>query len=107
MKIIKGDNVKILLGKDTGRTGEVIHCFPKKNQVIVKGLNIFKKHVKASQNQSGGIIEKEAPFHVSKVALICPNCQKPTRVGYQVDKSNQKYRLCKKCHSIINKKSAK
>jgi len=101
MKIIKGDQVSVLLGKDKGRDGRVVICFPKKNKIIVKGINMFKKHVKASQNQSGGIVEREVPLHVSKVVLICPNCKKATRVGYQIDKSGQKYRICKKCHSII------
>ena len=104
MKIIKGDQVKILIGKDKGRMGQVLTCFPKKRKLIVKGLNIFKKHVKSSQNQPGGIIEKESALFVSKVILICPNCQKPARVGYQIDKSGQKYRICKKCHTVINTK---
>ena len=107
MKILKGDQVKVLLGKDKGRTGQVYLCFPKKGQVLVKGLNIFKKHLKASQNQAGGIVEKEAPIFVSKLALICPNCQKTTRVAYKIDKSGQKYRLCKKCNSLINSSSVK
>lgn len=107
MKIIKGDQVKIILGKDKGRTGQVLTCSPPKRKLIVSGLNLFKKHVKASQNQSGGIIEKEFPLHISKVALICPHCQKPTRVGYKIDKSGQKYRICKKCHAIINAKTDK
>lgn len=107
MKIIKGDQVKILIGKDKGRSGQVLVCIPKKNKVVVKGLNMFKKHVKASQNQSGGIIEREVPLQVSKVALICPNCKKATRVGYKIDKSGQKYRICKKCQSIIQINSNK
>ena len=105
MKIIKGDQVKILLGKDKGRTGQVMACFPKKRKVLVSGLNLFKKHIKASENQSGGIIEKEFPLAVSKVILICPNCQKPTRVGYRIDQSGSKYRICKKCQTIINTKT--
>ena len=107
MKIIKGDQVKLLIGKDKGRDGQVVVCLPKKNKVVIKGLNMFKKHVKASQNQSGGIVEREVPLHVSKVALICPNCKKTTRVGYQIDKSGQKYRICKKCNSIIQIKTNK
>lgn len=107
MKIIKSDKVKILIGKDKGRTGEVIRVFPKKLKIVVKGINLFKKHVKPSQNQKGGIIEKERPMLVSKVALICPNCQKATRVGYEVDKSGHKYRLCKKCHTMLIGKATK
>jgi large subunit ribosomal protein L24 len=104
MKIIKGDKVKILIGKDKGRDGKVVKTFPKKQQVVVEGLNLFKKHIKPSQGKKGDIIEKERPFLVSKVALICPNCQKVTRVGYSVDKAGDKYRLCKKCKTIINTK---
>lgn len=107
MKILKSDKVKILIGKDKGRTGEVTRAFPKKMRVIVKGLNLFKKHVKPSQNQKGGIVEKERALLVSKVALICPNCQKTTRVGYEIDKSGQKYRICKKCHTMLNAKTTK
>lgn len=107
MKIIKSDKVKILIGKDKGRIGEVIRCFPKSNQIVVKGINLYKKHLKATKEQKGGIVEKERPLQVSKVILVCPNCQKTTRVSYQIDKSGQKYRLCKKCHSLLNAKAVK
>ena len=107
MKIIKDDTVKILIGKDKGREGKVLKTFPKKNQIIVSGLNLFKKHVKPTQNQSGGIISKERALLVSKVALICPNCKKTTRVAYSIDKSGQKYRICKKCQSMLTSKSLK
>lgn len=107
MKILKGDSVKVLIGKDRSREGEVIRTFPKKNLILVKGLNLFKKHLKSTQNQKGGIIEKERPLLASKVALICPSCKKSTRVGYQVDKLGDKYRFCKKCHQLITNKLAK
>ncbi|MBU3935736.1 50S ribosomal protein L24 [Patescibacteria group bacterium] len=106
MKIKKGDNIIVLSGKDKGRTGQVLVCFPKKNRLIAKGLNMFKKHVKASQNQAGGIIEKERSLLVSKVALICPQCQKKTRIAYTVDKSGKKYRRCRRCQAIINSSKA-
>ena len=101
MKILKGDKVQVLIGKDKGREGEVVKSFPKKSTLVVKGLNIFKKHVKPSQNQPGKIIEKERPLYISKLMLICPECKKPTRVGYKIDKSGAKYRICKKCQTII------
>jgi len=107
MKIIKGDQVKILIGKDKGRTGEVVRCFPKTSRLVVKGLNIFKKHIKPQQGKKGSIVEKERAILISKVALICPNCQKTTRVGYQIDKNGDKYRICKKCKSIITPKTLK
>jgi large subunit ribosomal protein L24 len=105
MKLIKGDKVKVLIGKDKGREGEITRVFPKKNKVVVKGLNIFKKHIKATQQSKGGIIEKERPFLVSKVILICPECKKAVRVGYQIDKQGNKYRICKKCKALITNKT--
>jgi large subunit ribosomal protein L24 len=107
MKILKGDNVTVLIGKDKGRRGEVVRALPKTQRVLVQGLNVFKKHQKGQKGQPGGIIEIEKPLYVSKVALICPNCQKPTRVGYQIDKSGEKYRFCKKCKNIIETKTNK
>lgn len=107
MKIIKKDLVKILIGKDKGREGEVIRAIPKKMQVIVKGLNLYKKHIKPSQNQKGGIVEKERALAVSKIILICPQCKKTTRVGYQIDNAGDKYRICKKCHSMLTSPSTK
>ena len=104
MKILKGDQVKVLIGKDKGRTGEVVKTFPKTTRVTVKGLNIFKKHIKATKDQKGGIIEKERSLMISKVALVCPNCQKVTRVGYQVDASGDKARICKKCGQVVTSK---
>ncbi len=102
MKILKNDKVKVLIGKDKGREGLVVKSYPKKDRVLVKDINIFKKHVKPTQGKAGGIVEKERPLLVSKVALICPNCQKTTRVGYTIDKSGTKYRICKKCKTILN-----
>lgn len=107
MKILKGDKIKVLIGKDKGREGEVIKTFPKKSSVIVQGLNIFKKHVKPSQGRPGSIVEKERSLHISKVILICPECKKTTRVGYKIDKSGTKYRICKKCQAVITKEAPK
>ena len=107
MKILKGDKVKVLIGKDKGREGEVVKSFPKKSALVVKDLNIFKKHLKPTQGRKGGIVEKERPIHVSKLALICPSCQKTTRVGYKIDKSGEKFRICKKCQAVLTPSSAK
>ena len=107
MKIQKDDNVKILIGKDKGREGKVVQAFPKKNTILVAGLNTYKKHVKPTQNQKGGIITKERALAVSKVILVCPNCKKDTRVGYSIDKAGNKYRICKKCQSMLTSKSTK
>ena len=106
LKIKKGDKVKIILGKDRGRMGVVKKVWPKKKKLIVEGLNLVKKHVKPrGKNQPGGIIEKEAPLWISKVMLVCPHCGQATRVGYQVDKKGKKYRICRRCQSLIDKPS--
>jgi large subunit ribosomal protein L24 len=102
MKILKGDKVKILIGKDKNREGEIIRSIPKSSKVVVKGINLYKKHIKPTQSQKGSIIEKERSMNICKVALICPECHKPTRVGYQIDKSGDKSRICKKCKAVIN-----
>ena len=97
MKLKKGDNVLVLSGNDKGKTGEILEVIPKTQKVIVKGVNIRKKHVKPRKaGEEGGIIPSEFPIHSSKVNVICPKCQKPTRVGYIIE-NNEKVRVCKKC----------
>ncbi len=101
MKIKKGDNVKMLIGKDRGKTGKILHVFPKNRRVVVEGLNKIKKHLKArKQGQKGQIIEKERAVDASNVQLICTKCGKPTRIGYRIE-GDKKVRLCKKCEGII------
>ena len=97
MKIKKGDNVLVLAGNDKGKTGEVLEIIPSTQKVIVKGVNIRKKHVKPRKaGEEGGIIPSEFPIHSSKVNVICPKCGKATRIGYIIE-NNEKVRVCKKC----------
>ena len=97
MKIRKGDNVKVLSGNDKGKTGEVLDIIPKTNRVVVKGVNIRKRHVKPrKQGEEGGIISVECAIHSSKVNVVCPKCGKPARLGYKVE-GDKKVRVCKKC----------
>lgn len=97
MKIKEGDNVIILSGNDKGKTGEVLSVMPKIQRVVVKGVNIRKKHVKPRKaNEEGGIIPSEFPIHISKVAVVCPKCGKATKVGYKIE-DGKKVRVCKKC----------
>ena len=99
MKIKKGDTVQVLSGNDKGKTGEVLETMPKQDKVIVKGINIRKKHVKPrKQGDEGGIIPVECAIHSSKVNVVCPKCNKPTRIGYDEERKN---RICKKCGSKI------
>ncbi len=100
-KLKKNDKVRVIAGKDKGREGTIISFVPEKNSVIVEGVRIVKKHVKASSTSKGGIIEKEAPIHISNVMLICPHCNKPTRVGIKFLESGEKVRYCKKCGETI------
>lgn len=102
MKIKKGDTVLIIKGRDRGKIGQIIRAFPKKNRLVVEGLNLIKKHVKPRrQGEKGRIIEIPRPISVSNVKLICPNCKKTTRVGYKFENEN-KYRYCKKCQQVIS-----
>ena len=97
MKIRKGDNVQVLSGNYKGKTGEVLEVIQKEDKIIVKGVNVRKKHVKARrQGEESGIIPVECAIPVSKVNVICPKCGKTTKVGYNVDK-DKKVRICKKC----------
>lgn len=99
-KIIKGDNVAILLGKDRGKTGAVDKVLPKEGKVFVQGVNLYKRHVKKQGKVEGGIIDIAKPLNISNVALVCPHCKKPTRVGFEI-KNGEKARICKKCKKII------
>ena len=97
MRIKKGDNVQVLSGNDKGKTGEVLEVNPKADKIIVKGINIRKKHVKArKQGEEGGIIAVECAIPSSKVNVVCSKCGKATKIGYSVEK-DQKVRVCKKC----------
>ena len=102
MKIHKGDTVKILIGKDKGKTGKVEVVKLGTNSVIVPGINEYKRHVKSrAQNQKSEIMTLTKPIAVSKVALICPKCKKPTRVGFTLNKTGKKVRICRKCKKEI------
>jgi large subunit ribosomal protein L24 len=100
MKLKKGDNVIITAGKDKGKKGKIEKIFID-GRVIIPNTNIFKKHTKAKgQKQPGGIIESARPLSPAKIALVCPKCNKPTRVGFQVT-GNDKHRICLKCKQVI------
>ncbi len=101
-KIRKGDKVVVLAGKDKGRTGEVLRVMPKDDKAVVRGVNMIRRHQKQSQTQEGGIITKEAPIHLSNIALADPKDGKPTRVGFQVQKDGKKVRVAKRSGEVIN-----
>jgi large subunit ribosomal protein L24 len=99
----KGETVMVITGKDKNKTGKVMHFLPKKDCVIVEGLNMVKRHVKARGNEPGGIKEKEAAIHISNVMPYCAKCSKPVRVKKMVLENGDKQRLCAKCGSSLEK----
>ncbi|MFG6150703.1 50S ribosomal protein L24 [Halobacillus sp. B23F22_1] len=103
MHVKKGDKVMVISGKDKGKQGTILEAFPKKERVLVEGINEVKKHAKPSQdNPQGGILTKEAPIHVSNVMPIDPKSGEPTRVGYKVE-DGKKVRIAKKSGEALDK----
>lgn len=96
MKIRKGDQVRVLSGKDRGREGEVLRVFPQDGKVVVAGINLLKSFTKKTKDSAGGIVEAEAPLRVSKLGVICPKCKKVSRLT--------KSRICRHCGEQVDKK---
>src|SRR5947208_14557745 len=108
MKLKKGDRVVVLSGKDVGKEGEITRVIPERNRVIVDGVNVAKRHQRATRaTMQGGIIDKDMPIPVSAVAIVCPT-DGPTRVGYRFEEtatgSTQKIRICRKCGADLPKR---
>ena len=102
LSIKKNDTVLVVTGKEKGKKGRVISVEPKKDKILIERINIIKRHMKPSKKYSqGGIIEKEAPLHISNVMLVCSKCDKPTRIGNTVLSDGKKARICKKCKEVI------
>ena len=103
MKIRKNDTVVVIAGKDKGKKGKVRRTLPKKNRVLVEGLNMIRRHSRARRAaRQAGIIELEAPIHVSNVMLLCDRCAKPTRVGFKILDDGKKVRICRSCQEVID-----
>lgn len=101
-KIKKGDRVSVITGRDKGKTGEVVRVLRKDNRVLVQGVNMVKRHQGPTQANPGGIIDKEAPLHISNVALIDPKSNRPTRVGLRVEEDGRKVRYSKRSGEPID-----
>src|ERR1039457_3595022 len=101
--VSKGETVMVVTGKEKNKTGKVMKFLPKKDSVIIEGLNMVKRHVKARGNESGGIKEKEAAIHISNVMPYCSKCAKPVRVRKQVLENGDKQRVCAKCANTLEK----
>lgn len=104
LHVKKDDTVIVITGKDKGKKGRIIAAYPRENRVLVEGVNMVKKHSKPTQqNPQGGILDQEAPIHVSNVMLVDPKSGKPTRVGYKVLDNGNKVRIAKKSGEVIDK----
>ena len=101
MKIKKGDMVKIMAGKDRGKTGKVVRVIPAEKKIIVEGMNIKKKHMRPKkQGQKGQIVPISAPFYASSARIVCSSCGQAARIGYKME-GEKKIRVCKKCGGVI------
>lgn len=103
MKVKLNDHVKVIAGKDKGKTGKVVKIFSSSNKVVVEKVNIRTKHVKKTARKAGEKVQYEAPIDASNVMIICPGCKEKTRVGYKISEGSKKRRSCKKCKEIMDK----
>jgi large subunit ribosomal protein L24 len=101
-KIKKGDKVVVLTGRDKGRSGEVVRVMPTEQRAIVRGINVVKRHQRQTAQSEGGIISKEAPIHLSNLALTDPKSGEPTRVGFKVLEDGRKVRFAKRSGDLID-----
>jgi large subunit ribosomal protein L24 len=104
LHVKKGDMVRVIAGKEKGKSGKITAIFSDKGRVVVENLNTVKRHTRPSRaNTEGGIIEKEAPMSASNVLLLCGSCNQATRTGMRVLDDGSKVRFCKKCNEIVDK----
>lgn len=104
MHVHREDTVLVLTGKDRGKKGRVIRLFPKADKVLVEKINLVKRHTRPTQQlPQGGIVEKEAPIHLSNLQVVCLKCGKPTRIAHKALADGRKARVCKKCGEILDK----
>lgn len=105
LHVKKNDQVKVLSGKDAGKSGTVLKVYPAKNRAVVENINFVKRHTRQNpqRNIQGGIVEREAPIHLSNLMVICPECSDPVRVGFESLADGKKVRKCKKCGGTIDK----
>ena len=101
--IKKNDTVEVISGREKGKRGRVLSVYLSKDRLLIEKINVIKRHMKPTrQYTQGGIIEKEAPIHISNVMLVCPKCGKPTRIGNTSLQSGKKARVCKKCREVMD-----
>lgn len=104
LDIKKNDTVIVINGDEKGKKGRVFAVYPQKGELLIEKLNIIKRHMRPSKKYTqGGIIERESPIHRAKVALVCPKCDKPTKIGCSILENDTKVRVCRVCKEIIDR----
>lgn len=101
-RLKKGDTVKVVAGKEKGKTGKIMRILSKKNRVTVEKLNLMKRHQKPDAKGKGGIVEKEGALHISNVMFLCGKCNAAVRIGYRMLEDGKKVRVCKKCNELLD-----
>ena len=103
--IRRNDNVVVITGKDRGKRGRVLKVDAAKNRLNVEGVNFIKRHTKPNPQRQikGGVVEREASLHASNVQMVCPECDKPTRLGRKILGDGRKVRICRKCEGVVDK----
>jgi large subunit ribosomal protein L24 len=101
-RLKKGDAVKVIAGKEKGKTGKILSTIADKQRVIVEKVNLLKRHKKQDAKGKGGIVEKEGAIHVSNVMYLCSKCGTGVRIGYKIMDDGKKARVCKKCHETLD-----
>ena len=109
MNIKKDDLVVVLAGRERGKQAKVRQVLPKEDRVVLIETNLVKRHAKPGTRgaRQAGIVDIEAPLHISNVMLVCPHCNRPTRVGHQIETTGRKVRTCKKCNSSVDRERAR
>ncbi len=103
MKIRKNDTVVVIAGKDKGKKGKVRFTYPKDERLLIEGVNLIKRHTRArGQVKQAGIVEREAPIHVSNVMLLCNRCNHPTRIGFHNLQDGKKVHICRSCGEVVD-----
>lgn len=101
-RLRKGDQVKVISGNERGKEGEVLEVITDKDRVLIRGVNFVKRHQRPTARQrEGGIIEREGAIHISNVMVICPECDRPARIGFKLNEDGEKMRLCRKCEEMF------
>jgi len=103
LSVKKNDTVLVIAGREKGKKGRVLSVYPSKGRLLIEKINMIRKHMKPTRKYAqGGIIEKEAPLHISNVMLICPKCNKPTRISNTHLQEGRRVRMCKKCREVMD-----